>query len=179
MSCLGDPIIWDFKNYQGGRRKVVLILIVVSIILCGLQLVYYTKSNIYSYIDTINREEKSSSIAFYRKLDETYLSKLPHNIRLMIYRDPIIYVPPLPNFAVGSRNTGATYSFIDCLNPDLILLWKSNIERYADPSVIGISLNKTLARRKHEFYFDVKSDSLKGYHRVVETEFGVAFARDK
>jgi hypothetical protein len=179
MSCLGNPAVWNFKNYHGNRRKAALILAGVSILLCGLQLVYYTKSNVNSYIDTINREKESPSIAFYNKLDETYLSKLPHNKLLVIYRDASIYVPPLPNYLIASVITYADYVIIGNGDYDLILLERFRIEQYTRPSAISNSFNQAKARRRYEFYSDAKNDSISGFHKVFETEFGVAFARNK
>jgi hypothetical protein len=93
-----------------------------------MQFWYYTRANLTNYLHTLHREQESPAIAFYGQLDALYLSKLPEDVRLAVFRDPDIYVPPLKHVYVKMKWGSADYKDIEKVHPDLILLQRSYIE---------------------------------------------------
>ena len=70
----------------------------------------------------------------------------------------------------------ADYSNVS-FNPDLIILQQDLIQKNSDPSGASISFDQEQARRSLIFYTDAKNNQLKGYKRVLESEFAVAFRK--
>jgi hypothetical protein len=175
MSCIGNGWWSGLASRSGPRRMVGLGILGAAILLCGIQFVHYAIADGRMYVSALHRERDSPAIRFYRLLDDSYLSKLPHERRLVIFRDPHVYVPPSSNLDVHFKWGTADYGDISRIRPQLVLLEKEMIERYADPAAMS---TLGAARASYEFYRDVKVGSVRGFHRILETDFGIAFAED-
>jgi hypothetical protein len=183
LSCLANPMTWDDKN---GRPLTALgkVLTVVTVITSGIQLAYYARTDVRSYCQTLTRERNAPAIMFYQEMEQiylrTYLSSRDSAGSVVVLCDSYVYVAP-------SERVTPTYSsywsmnYRDCerTKPDLVVLERYAIDKYADAEVIHKEVDQEQARRSHEFYSDAKNDTLKGFRKVFETEYGVAFARDK
>jgi hypothetical protein len=197
-SCVANPALWDLKNYGTVGRNIGLILAMVTLVLCGWQWWHYTGTDQEHYTWSARIEEENPSLAFYRKLDEDYLSRIPSRkgpLRVLMdlpsapwgvwfYLPDVdhLHVQVFPNYSGMGE-----YKDIEHLKPDLILLSRWNVQRYStlaaiavlgDPSVTMLE-EPQLASRIVEFYRDAGNGSLKGYRQVLQTEFAIAFEKDK
>ena len=84
---------------------------------------------------------------------------------------------PLPEYEVHLRWRSPEHQDLEEIQPDLILLLKSEIDRYRDESIVAESFDPEQARRSHRFYRDVRNDTVPGYRRIFEADFGVALLR--
>jgi hypothetical protein len=178
LSCLGNLLIWDYKDFRLPIRSGAL-LGAATVLLCGIQLVYYTGTNIDNYNRTLTRERSSEPVLFYQEFERAYLSKLPKDIPLTVLCDSYVYVAPSKTLTVKySSSWSLDYRDCEQWNPDLIVLRRRYIDEFADPGVLQKEADQQQAQRSHEFYLAAKKDALKGFHRVFEADYGVVFARD-
>jgi hypothetical protein len=175
MSCLANGWWSGLTSRSGPRRLVALGILSTAVLLCGIQFVHYAIADGRLYASALYRESSSSAIGFYRALDESYLSKVTQERRLTVLRDPHVYVPPSSNLDVHFKWGTADYGDITRLGPQLVLLDRESIEMCSNPAAMS-RLN--VARESYEFYRDAKAGSVRGFHRILETDFGVAFAED-
>jgi hypothetical protein len=179
MSCVGNVLESDVLGRLKGPA---LVLASVSILLCGAQLVFYIPTNAKMYMTVLDRENRSQSLRFYRELNDTYLSRQTEHTRLTVVREAKLYLPPSPNLDdTSSKYLVFDYDYINHVRPDLILLTKANIDRHSDPLQVRTAYPPARAQwvKGYDFYFDAKMDSLTGFHKVLETDFAVAFVRNK
>ena len=177
MSCIGNLFGVQFRNETGRRKTPALILVGISILLCTVQFAYYVPTDVNMYLSVLNRENRSSSISFYRQLNDIYLSMLSQNTRLTVIREAKIYLPPSPNWIDHVHYDFIDYDDINKTNPDLILVSKGAIEFHSYIVQLSNSPFREKAMRSYNFYSDAKIDSPKGFHKLLETEFAVAFIR--
>lgn len=87
-----------------------------------------------------------------------------------------MYICLQPQNMIHMKWGSADYSNVS-FNPDLIILQQDLIQKNSDPSGASISFDQEQARRSLIFYTDAKNNQLKGYERVLESEFAVAFRK--
>jgi hypothetical protein len=178
MGCIANPALWNISQRRP-KQIMTVASAIIALSLIGFQLVIYIRADIRSYLLTLHREQNSLSIAFYRQLDTIYLQQLPQGARISVFRDPIVYLPPLNNVDVRMKWGTTDYSDINSINPDLILLQRDYITENSDPSVISVSIDPEQAKKSLIFYRDAKNNTIKGYHKILETPFGIAFEKNK
>lgn len=177
FSCVGNELTWNLRRFRLNPVFAFFTPAVMALLVAGLQTGINLKTDYNRYFQTLNRENQSQALEFYRQLDKTYLSGLPRDVRLTVFRDPYVYLPPLGNIAVNMKWGSADYDDIDSIKPDLIMLEKDFIRVYSDPKTISISFDQEQARRSYEFYLDAKNGSLKGFPKLLDTTFGIAFEK--
>jgi hypothetical protein len=176
LSCLGNEVLWTVR--QGNRMRLLrsagatLIFAVLA-----LQLASSVRLDVRKYRATLQREETSPALEFYRRVAESCLERPRTRPRLRVFRDPYVYVPPLTNVDTFMKWGSADYADIDRIRPDLILLEHDFIATYSNPHTVEVSLDQAQAARSLAFYRDAKQDAIRGYEKVVETRFGTAFVR--
>jgi hypothetical protein len=178
LSSIANPELWKIDHHRRGAvmKPVFTVLLLAPI---GIQFVWNVRANVKSYTQTLYREEKSPSIAFYRELERGYFKKSHRTMPLTVFRDPHIYLPSQENVTVHMKWGSATYEDIDEIGPDLILLQKEYITKYSNASTVNRSMEREKAEASFLFYRDAKQNKIKGYHKVVETPFGIAFEKNR
>ncbi len=168
LSCIGNPIIWKFKTpYAGGKKAIIVFFRLLLLVLCGVQLTYYTRKNFDYYSSFSDKDNKQ--IVFYHKFNDAYLSKLPNGEKKNIYRDVKIYLPPSKNIIEKVSWGPCTYDKISPERTDLILLRQSDIESYSNRPDID--------KKIYKFYQDAKNDSIKGFNKIFHTDYCAVFEK--
>ena len=72
----------------------------------------------------------------------------------------------------------ATYSYIEDLNPDVILLDRENVLLFSQEDVVSQAVDQGDMAQMHAFYGDAGRDELEGYKLVLQDNFGYALVRD-
>jgi hypothetical protein len=179
MSCLGSPTIWATRDRRVPSQAVRLLVAALTVVLGGIQLAYYMRTNLSQYTATVTRETNNPAMKFYQELDRAYLSTLPKNVDLDVLCDAYIYVRPYEHIKPRTTN----YWSMDRRDlepmPDLIVLRRFYIDQFSDPGVVQREYDQEQAQRSHEFYRDAKNDSFRGFHKVFETDYGAVFAKDQ
>jgi hypothetical protein len=180
LSSMGNLAAWEgftWKARAVAPFTTFVVALTVGVVQCG----YYLSRDVELYLKVLNREHTSSAIKFYHQLNDVYFAGLPPDVGLSIVREYRVYVPRSPRWEDHGSYSAIDYEFIQLTKPDLILLSKETVDSYADPSF----LEKTAPSlrndwlRKHPFFHDVKTDSLQGYRKLMETDFGFALVREK
>ncbi|HVZ22863.1 MAG TPA: hypothetical protein VG871_17440, partial [Vicinamibacterales bacterium] len=166
FSCVGQLI---------SRRG--LAITVASVVAITAQTAMYARTDTGKYWDMTHREVQSPSLNFYRRLDHVYLSHMPSNLRVRVFRDPYVYFPSWKNVDAHYVWRAARYSDIRPLEPDLIVLQQDYIGTYADPATEAVAVDADEARASRPLYEDARHDRIPGYRKILETPFAIAFAR--
>jgi len=180
LSCIGTPIVWEF-NKKISLKKIASSAIIGGLLCAyGFQLWSYTKTNIATYAYILNKEHDNPAIEFYNKLAAAYFSKLPRDKSVKILQQSFIYVPPLRNVTrVFLDYYGLmAHRAVEEAKPDLILLHKVYVDSFTDPETIAITFDREQVKSFSKLFLQAKSNSIKGYHKLLETEHFVAFAKD-
>ena len=125
----------------------------------------------------LKREENSASLAFFKKLDTEYLSKLPAGSKLTIYRDWHVYVPEQASWRVEMNWNLANYDDMKALNPDVILVERSNVVLFTDPTQADTVVAGSDLEARRLFYGDVLKGNMVGYRLLFANDFGFALVR--
>ena len=105
-----------------------------------------------------------------------------------VFRDPYVYIPAIDTMKVKMKWGLANYGDIRNSDErtefvDLVVLQRND---YVNRCSNEVELRKYLEYMKQDFsknspciafYSDAKNKNLKGYHFLVESEFGMAFVR--
>lgn len=130
------------------------------------------------YFDNmLHREERSSSIAFYRNIQEEIFPVGPDEGSTTIYRDWHVYFPATENFQVFIDWDLANYSLIDERKPDYLLLERANMETYGSEEYLIAAPDPGRLAPMHEFYADALHDRIQDYDRIYADHFGFVFKR--
>lgn len=169
-------------GYEGltgwGRRqpaRVALSLLVVMAVL--VQSGIFLQRDVRVYTETLRRESLSPALSFYAQVAGSYLDQLPPGTHITIYRDPAVYVAPRENADIVMNWELPSHALIEQLDPDLILLHRYNIDRFADPAFVANNLDPEHARLNAQFYAEAAADTLAGYRQLLVTDYGVALIR--
>lgn len=130
------------------------------------------------YFAALGREANSESIRFFAVVEEDYLSKIVLDRPLMILRHVHMYVPNDPRWDVRHRWGLTTYSYVERINPDAILLWKQELYDFTNEAVLDSAVNPERFEEALPFYQDALSHELAGYTHVYEDSYGVLYVRD-
>jgi hypothetical protein len=179
MSLIGN--LFELNIVREGttiRRGAVLGLFAASMLLCVTQFVYYVSADLELYTRVHDREIRSASIGFYRQLHDAYIASLEPGRRLTIVREYRIYYPSSANWN-DRASSHIDYAYINEIQPDLILLTRESIDYQSDLTLANriAPVLREQWQKDYEFFRDAKADSLKGFRKVLETDFAVAFVR--
>lgn len=173
FSCLGNPALFRFERRRPGATLAGVFLLVAI----AVQIVLFVAADRRLYTDTLRREATSPALAFYRQLDELFLSSVAEEHRLVIYHDIGMYVPPDARFDGRFTWRPMNYDTVRAIDPHLLLVRRASIERYADPEIVGAAYDQQEAHLAHLFARDAEANDLDGYRRILATEYGSAYLR--
>ena len=162
---------WDRRR----PARVVLSLVVVAAVF--VQTGIFLQRDVRVYADTLRREPLSPAIYFYAQVAGQYLDQLPPETRITIYRDPSVYVAPRENSDIVMDWALPSHALIEQIDPDLILLHRYQINRFADPAFVANNLDPEHARLNAQFYAEAAADTLANYRQLLVTDYGVALIR--
>jgi len=126
----------------------------------------------------LHREERSSSIAFYRTIQEEVFSEEERKTNLTVYRDWHVYFPATGNILVFMDWDLANYGLIEERKPDYLLLERANVETYGSEEYLPASPDSDRLAPMHQFYADALHDSVQNYDLIYENHFGLVFKRN-
>jgi len=141
------------------------------------QFLIFLRNDYTIYANQLQREQDSPSLAFYQKVQQNVIPRLPQK-NLVVYRDWRIYFPAQPGWQVEMNWDLPNYTYLHDLNPDLILLEQQNIREYSRPAIIEQAANPANMRLIHEFYQNAALDAIPGYKKIFEDAFGAVFLRE-
>jgi hypothetical protein len=176
MSCIASTAPWRYLGEMGKpalRRAAAGAFAAVTLF----QVSTFAIEDVRRYRLVLHREETSPSLIFTRNLESEVFSRWSPDAPIRIFRDAAVYVRPLPRYEVHLRWRAPDHQDVVEIQPDLILLRQEEIERFRDSSIIAEAFDTEQTRRSYAFYRDVRGDSIPGYRRILETDFGVAFLR--
>lgn len=176
FSCLCN--LWSSQLWKlKAPRTLKMGLALAVLLLLGVQTTQYISADISTYVKGLNKEQQSPALQFYEQLESLYLSKLPEPWNLVVFREPYVYVPATGSLLVHFKWDSTDYSDIEKVQPDLLLIERSNVKLFEDPSIVVISQDRLQAQKSFEFYSDVKHGAPRGFEKIFETDFGIAFVR--
>lgn len=130
------------------------------------------------YFDSmLNREERSSSIAFYRSIQEEVFSEEERKNNLTVYRDWHVYFPATGNIQVFMDWDLANYGLIEERKPDYLLLERANAETYGSEKYLTTAPDPGRLAPMNEFYTDALRDRIQDYELIYADHFGLVFKR--
>jgi hypothetical protein len=162
-----------FNGKVRDRGKMALALLIV------LQAALFIRTDVSVYSEQLRREQEAPSILFYEKLEEEIFAPIVLSRQLVVYRDWHVYAPATPARQVEMNWDLATYSYIEDLNPDVILLDRENVLLFSQDDVVGQAVDQGDMAQMHAFYGDAARDELEGYQLVLQDNFGYALVRDE
>jgi hypothetical protein len=170
LAVMWCPSLWQIRNRMSA--------VVVALLAIGLstQMSIYLLRDVTIYGSLAALERTSPSIVFYHAFVQDGGLPVSPEIPVAIFRDAHVYLPPNPKYHARMKWGSADYSDVS-FNPDLIILQQDLIQKHSDPLGISVSFDKEQARRSLTFYTDAKNNQLKGYKRIFESEFAVAFRK--
>jgi hypothetical protein len=124
---------------------------------------------------SIQKEEKSKSIHFFENLNKTYLSRIPENRDILIYRDWRVYVRQQPNWTIEMDWDLADYEYLQTLKPDVLLLEWENIHFFSQASLLENSVDFSDNSLRYGFYLDALNEAIPGYQLIYKDDFGYVF----
>jgi hypothetical protein len=175
-SCLASPAPW--RRLERGSSPALRVAAGSAFALVILfQVAVFAVEDVRRYQRVLHREQTNPALDFTRRLENEVLSRWAPGESIRIFRDATVYVRPLPNYEVHLRWRSPEHHDLVEIQPDLILLRRSEIDLFRDESIVAENFDPEQARRSHRFYRDVRNDAVPGYRRIMETDFGVAFLR--
>jgi hypothetical protein len=164
------PSLWQIRN------RISFVLVVLLTIGLSAQMSIYLLRDVTMYGRLVAQERNSPGIAFYQRLVQDGLLPSSPETTVTIFRDHYVYLPPNPKYDARTKWGNTDYSDVR-FNPELIILEQDLIQKNSDPLRPSVSFDQEQARRSLIFYTDAKNNQLKGYKRVLESEFAVAFRK--
>jgi len=149
----------------------------LAVALITTQFFLFIQTDIGIYLDTLHREDSSTSLAFTQKLNNV-LSSLPaQNKKYVAYRDWHVYFPDTARWRVEMTWDITTEHFIRDLNPDLILFEQADIDLYNSPQAQQNAVNPEDMTLAQNLYQSAADNRLEGYQLVYRDPFGIALIR--
>jgi hypothetical protein len=142
------------------------------------QIVWSLSADVPLYRTVLAREETNPQLAFYKALDRDYLSRLPADQDVLIYRDVRAYFPQSGNRRVRSFFNTTTYQSLDRIHPDIVILWRQRVLDYTNAESIQNAIDPAAFHDVNVFFADARKGMLRGYHVLYQNEADIAFVRD-
>jgi hypothetical protein len=169
------PPVWKFSKSIAPKLLGLLIVGVITII----QVTYNINYGIRLYTENMQKEKKSVEVQFFDELNANYLSRIPLDKRMVIFRDVRMYVANSSRWDVKHRWGLTDYSVIKKINPDMVILWKQRIYDYTNDTSLDRALDSGDFANARLFYEDALNDNLQGYVLLFENDFGSAFLKQE
>jgi len=183
VSCLGsllaffpDDLKKEGKFILSTKRQALVFWTVILLIV--LQYIYFINTDLKKVVFSIQKEEKSKSILFFENLNKTYLSRIPENRDILIYRDWRVYVREQPNWTIEMDWDLADYEYVQTLEPDILLLEWENIHYFSQASLLENSVDFSDNSLRYGFYLDALNEAIPGYRLVYKDDFGFVFVNN-
>jgi hypothetical protein len=167
------PSVWKFSKSIAPKLFGLLLVGVITII----QVTYNVNYGIHLYAENMQKEKKSVEVQFFDELNANYLSLIPLDKHMVIFRDVRMYVADSPRWDVKHRWGLTDYSVIEKINPDMVILWKQRLYDYTNDTSIDRALDSGDFANARLFYKDALNDNLQGYILLFENDFGSAFLK--
>ncbi len=177
LCFLPDRLKDNWKDVFVSMKQRLLLGVVAVIVI--IQFTLFIRTSISTVLHAISKESRSESIRFFTNLDKNYLSNIPIDQNIIIYRDWRAYVREQPNWSIEIEWKFANYEYIQELKPDILILEFDNIHYFSQESVLQNSLDQALAVPRFEFYSDAFKESIDGYQLVYKEDFAYAFVSDE
>ncbi|MDX9864540.1 MAG: hypothetical protein RBT34_07030 [Anaerolineaceae bacterium] len=149
------------------------------IVLVLLQAALFIRTDVGIYTTQLQREHNAPSILFYEKLETQVFDPIVLDRQLVVYRDWHVYAPATVSRRVEMNWDLASYSYIEELDPDVILLDRENVLLFSQEDIVGQAVDQGDMARMHAFYGDAGRDELPGYTLVLQDNFGYALVRNE
>lgn len=171
-------VIPRFKRHSPWTKQVPALLLNLAVIaILGVQVVHNLSWDIQHYQETVNKEKNSAEIAFFDELNREYLSKLPTDRRLKVFRDIHAYVQRQPNWEMLVRSKPATYAILNDNKIGLAVLWNQRALDYTQEETLEKAIDKEEMQRVYDFYTDVRNQEVEGYELLYWTKCCSAYLR--
>ncbi|MBL8101273.1 MAG: hypothetical protein JNM02_01965 [Anaerolineales bacterium] len=164
--------IGDYLKKSGLRLGLTL----VGVAIVGAQIFYSLGRDVELYTENLHREETSSSLQFYAKIEKDYLSKIVLDRQLIIFRDVMMYVPNAPRYEDHFKWGVSDYEVALKNNPDVLILNKQHLYDYTQPGQLETASDPDFALTV-QFYNDVLNGTVAGYTLLYQDEFGIVYLR--
>jgi hypothetical protein len=151
---------------------------VIFIAIIGWQAAIYLTKDIELYRHVLTREQTEESLAFYQKLESDVLPKIQSDEQLTVFRDVRMYLPDDSRWIVRSY-WNSSYSTIEEIHPDIILLWSQRILDYTQEGAQQSAVDPATFNDTYQFYVDADNDQLRGYKLVYRDSEGLFFVSDE
>ncbi len=176
VSCLSVLLPGKGNEEEENRVKASNVIQYVTVALIAYQAYLFWPRTQEIFVNALQKEETSPSIAFYKNV----LENLPENFdseKRVVYRDWKVYFPPGGNYLTEMTWDMPTQAYIESINPDVLLLDRENIALYSNPDSVTNSVNPGNTQPIHEFYLAADENTIPGYKMLFEDPFGIAFLR--
>jgi hypothetical protein len=194
LAVLFDPVISTsgsedivpagWKSYSSFLKRFLslgvtnIVFGVIFIAIIGWQAAIYLTKDIELYRHVLTREQTEESLAFYQKLESDVLPKIQSDEQLTVFRDVRMYLPDDSRWIVRSY-WNSSYSTIEEIHPDIILLWSQRILDYTQEGAQQSAVDPATFNDTYQFYVDADNDQLRGYKLVYRDSEGLFFVSDE
>jgi hypothetical protein len=173
-----EPKGRDVSHAADWKKIIGIFLILICLVIVCTQ---FTSNFLWDrdrYVQALEREETSLSIAFFTELEEGYLSKIPDAKDLIIYRDIRVYVPDTSAWDSQYKWGIVDEEYIREIDPDIILLSRQRARDYTSPGIIEAADDPVQMEKTYNFYLNALEHTIPDYHLLYEDDFGLAFIRE-
>jgi hypothetical protein len=146
-------------------------------VLIAVQFVLFLFQNVQIYSSYLQREQQSPSLAFFNTLWHDYLHDLHSDTSMHVLHEPQVYFPQHEDFSVHMSWEPVTFSYLNDINPHLLLLDKSTVATYTEEGMLEQAVDPQRMIAFIEFYQAVEEENLDDYVLFFQDDYGVAFAR--
>jgi hypothetical protein len=160
------------------RNRVGTALLVLGFAIGAYQIAWSSRTDLGLYREVLAREQTSPALVFYRALKEDYLTAIPEEESLLIYRDVRTYFPQSRGRRVLSFFNTTNYQIIGKMNPDLIIFWRQRILDYTTGTAASNAIDPGTFNEVNRLFADVRAGSLTGYRLMLQDGASLAFIRD-
>ena len=172
-----DPRIFPKINKESAFLRVLRkIFIPLLMVLIAAQFVLFLYQNARIYSSYLQREQQSPSLVFFNTLWHGYLQDLQSDTTVHVLHEPQVYFPQREGFSMHMSWEPVTFSYLNEINPHLLLLDKSTVATYTEEGMLEQAVNPQSMLAFIEFYQVVEEESLDDYVLFFQDGYGIAFA---
>jgi len=168
------PIISKESAILGMLRRIFIPLLMVFI---AAQTMLFLFQDAQIYSSYLQREQQSPSLAFFNTLWHDYLQDLHSDTTVHVLHEPQVYFPQREGFSVHMSWDPVNFSYLNEINPHLLLLDKSTAATYTDEDMLEQAVDPQSMLAFIEFYQAIEEESLDNYVLFFQNGYGIAFAR--
>lgn len=178
LAAFFDPQIFPIINKESAfLRMLRKIFIALLVVLIAAQSVLFLFHNVQIYSSYLQGEQQSHSLAFFNALWQDYLQDLHTGTYVHVLHEPQVYFPQREGFSVHMRWEPVTFSYLEEINPHLLLLDKNTVATYTEEGLLEQAVDSQRMLAYIEFYQTVEEEGLENYVLFFQDGYGIAFAR--